>query len=92
MEVTSTVEFVPPTVFKVDLEEQNRANEASGDVGDAEVHVHCSGVNTGVLLKIWLKQGKEKRLLARILKSLEKARKCLSRQNSTIKANQLQEL
>ena len=45
MEVTSTVEFVPPTVFKVDLKEENRANEASGDVGDAEVQVHCSGVN-----------------------------------------------
>ena len=42
MEVTSTVEFVPPTVFKVDLEEQNRANEASGDVGDAEVK--CTAV------------------------------------------------
>ena len=39
----------------------------------------------GVLLKIWLKQGKEKRLLARILNFLEKARKCLSRQNATIK-------
>ena len=42
MEVTSTVEFVPPTVFKVDLKEENRANEVSGDVGDAEVQVHCS--------------------------------------------------
>ena len=39
----------------------------------------------GLLLRIWLKQGKEKRLLARILKFLEKARKRLSRQNSTIK-------
>ena len=38
-----------------------------------------------MLLKIWLKQGKEKRLLARILNFLEKARKRLSRQNSTIK-------
>ena len=36
----------------------------------------------GVLLKNWLKQRKEKRLLARIL---EKARKRLSRQNSTKK-------
>ena len=35
----------------------------------------------GVELRIWLKQGKEKRLLARILKILEKARKRLSRQN-----------
>ena len=39
----------------------------------------------GVLLKIWLKQGKEKRLLARILNFFEKARKRLSRQNSTKK-------
>ena len=39
----------------------------------------------GVELRIWLKQGKEKRLLARILKFLEKARKRLSRQNSTKK-------
>jgi hypothetical protein len=39
----------------------------------------------GLLLRIWLKQGKEKRLLARILKFLEKARKRLSRLNSTIK-------
>ena len=39
----------------------------------------------GVLLRIWLKQGKEKRLLARILEILEKARKRLSRQNSTKK-------
>ena len=39
----------------------------------------------GVVLRIWLKQGKEKRLLARILKFLEKARKRLSRQNSTKK-------
>ena len=40
------------------------------------------GIGAGVLLRIWLKQGKEKRLLARIL---EKARKRLSRQNSTKK-------
>ena len=40
---------------------------------------------TGVLLRIWLKQGKEKRLLARILEILENARKRLSRQNSTKK-------
>ena len=39
-------------------------------------------LNPGVLLRIWLKQGKEKRLLARIL---GKARKRLSRQNSTKK-------
>ena len=39
----------------------------------------------GLLLRIWLKQGKEKKLPARILKILEKARKRLSRQNSTIK-------
>ena len=41
--------------------------------------------HSGVLLRIWLKQGKEKRLLARILEILEKARKRLSRQNSTKK-------
>ena len=41
--------------------------------------------NPGVLLRIWLKQGKEKRLLARILEILEKARERLSRQNSTKK-------
>ena len=39
----------------------------------------------GLLLRIWLKQGKERILLARILEFLEKARKRLSRQNSTIK-------
>jgi hypothetical protein len=33
------------------------------------------GREPGVELRIWLKQGKEKRLLARILKFLEKARK-----------------
>ena len=43
------------------------------------------GREPGVELRIWLKQGKEKRLLARILKILEKARKRLSRQNSTKK-------
>ena len=43
MKVTSTVEFMPPpTVFKVDFEEQNLVNEASGDVGDAEVK--CTAV------------------------------------------------
>ena len=41
--------------------------------------------NSGLLLRIWLKQGKEKKLLARILKILEKVRKRLSRQNSTKK-------
>ena len=46
---------------------------------------------TGVLLKIWLKQGKEKGLLARILNFLEKARKRLSRQNSTIKVRKCEE-
>ena len=45
----------------------------------------CCSLITGLLLRIWLKQGKEKRLLARILKFLEKARKRQSRQNSTIK-------
>ena len=40
---------------------------------------------TGLLLRIWLKQGEEKRLLARILKILEEARKRLLRQNSTKK-------
>ena len=39
----------------------------------------------GLLLRIWLKQGKERILLARILEFIEKARKRLSRQNSTIK-------
>ena len=38
--------------------------------------------STGLLLRFWLRQGKEKRLLARIL---TKARKRLSRQNSTKK-------
>ena len=42
-------------------------------------------IRPGVLLRIRLKQGKEKRLLARILEILEKARKRLSRQNSTKK-------
>ena len=37
----------------------------------------------GVELRIWLKQGEEKSLLARILKILEEARKRLSQQNST---------
>ena len=36
----------------------------------------------GVELRIWLKQGEEKSLLARILKILEEARKRLSRQKS----------
>ena len=61
MEVTSTVEFVPPTVFKVDLKEENRANEASGDVGDAEVQVHCSGVNHSMNLFPGHNQGGETR-------------------------------
>ena len=39
----------------------------------------------GVELRIWLKQGKEKSLLARILKILEEARKRLSRQKSNKK-------
>ena len=34
----------------------------------------------GVELRIWLKQGEEKSLLARILKILEETRKRLSRQ------------
>ena len=38
-----------------------------------------------------VKQGKEKRLLARILIFLEKARKRLSRQNSTIKVRKCEE-
>ena len=46
---------------------------------------------TGLELRIWLKQGKEKRLLARILKFLEKARKRLSRQTSTIKVRKCEE-
>ena len=45
----------------------------------------------GVVLRIWLIQGKEKRLLARILEILEKARKRLSRQNSTIKVRKCEE-
>ena len=51
--------------------------------GEAVLGGNCS--QPGLLLRIWLKQGKEKRLLARILKFLEKARKRLSRQNATIK-------
>ena len=39
----------------------------------------------GVELRIWLKQGEEKSLLARILKILEEARKRLSRQKSNKK-------
>ena len=35
---------------------------------------------SGVLLRIWLKQGKEKKILARILKILEKARRDKIRQ------------
>ena len=46
---------------------------------------------SGVLLRIWLKQGKEKRQLARILEILEKARKRLSRQNSTKKCVNVRE-
>ena len=38
-----------------------------------------------MLLRIWLKQGKEKKLVARILEILGKARKRLLRQNSTKK-------
>ena len=54
--------------------------------------VYCTTVmGPGVLLKIWLKQGKEKGLLARILKCLEKARKRLSRRNSTIKVRKCEE-
>ena len=45
----------------------------------------------GVPLRIWLKQGKERILLARILEFLEKARKRLSRQNSTIKVRKCEE-
>ena len=48
-------------------------------------------IATGVVLRIWLIQGKEKRLLARILEILEKARKRLSRQNSTIKVRKCEE-
>ena len=44
-----------------------------------------------MLLRIWLKQGKEKRLLARIFNILWKARKHLSRQNSTIKVRKCEE-
>jgi len=44
-----------------------------------------------VLLRIWLKQGKEKKLLARILEILEKARKRPSRQNSTKKCVNVRE-
>ena len=42
-------------------------------------NVSGAGVEPGVELRFWFKQGKEKRLPARIL---AKARKCLSRQNS----------
>jgi len=49
------------------------------------MHIFAMGNHSGLLLRIWLKQGKEKKLPARILKILEKARKRLSRQNSTIK-------
>ena len=51
----------------------------------ASVLAPSSIADSGVVLKIWLIQGKEKRLLAMILEILEKARKRLSRQNSTIK-------
>ena len=51
----------------------------------------CAVSKTGVVLRIWLIQGKEKRLLARILEILEKARKRLSRQNSTIKVRKCEE-
>ena len=43
------------------------------------------GGRAGVELRIWLKQGEEKSLLARILKILEETRKRLSRQKSTKK-------
>ena len=43
---------------------------------------HLYMYNSGVELRIWLKQGEEKSLLARILKILEEARKHLSRQKS----------
>ena len=45
----------------------------------------------GLLLRIWLKQGKERILLARILEILEKVRKRLSRQNSSIKVRKCEE-
>jgi len=52
---------------------------------------HMGKEDPGVVLRIWLIQGKEKRLLARILEILEKARKRLSRQNSTIKVRKCEE-
>ena len=42
-------------------------------------------MRSGVELRIWLKQGEEKSLLARILNILEETRKRLSRQKSTKK-------
>ena len=56
----------------------------------AEGGKHCR-TDAGVVLRIWLIQGKEKRLMARILEILEKARKHLSRQNSTIKVRKCEE-
>ena len=58
--------------------------ELQGDAMEVQCDVQIVA-RTGLLLRIWLKQGKERILLARILEFLEKARKRLSRQNSTIK-------
>ena len=50
-----------------------------------DAYIYPDTRDSGLLLRIWLKQGKERILLARILEFLEKVRKRLSRQNSTIK-------
>ena len=48
-------------------------------------------VKTGVEFRIWLKQGEEKSLLARISKVLEEARKRLSRQKNNKKVSKFKE-
>ena len=70
---------------------KNLGSKKLGDCGDllsdgGELISDGDGLlAAGVVLRIWLIQGKEKRLLAKILEILEKARKPQSRQNSTIK-------
>jgi len=66
-------------------EEVEGGSQCSASIGswEGEAKVQPFGdKSAGLLLRIWLKQGKEKKLLARILKFLEKVRKRLSRQKN----------
>ena len=53
------------------------------------IWVLSSDTDPGVELRIWLKQGKEKSLLARILKNLEEARNRLSQKKIDKKVRKL---